>query len=70
MPLIVSVLGKNQALTNRRIRHMNEYVDYTYGLSEDEKDLAKVEECKMYANAVAALCTSYSYGRYGFYATL
>lgn len=49
---------------------MNQYVDYTYGLSEDEKDLAKVEECKMYANAVAALCTSYSYGRYGFFATL
>ncbi len=48
----------------------NEYVAYTYGQSEDEKDLAKVDECKMYANAVAALYTSYSIGRYGFYATL
>ena len=41
-----------------------------YDVDSDEAQMQAVEDCRMYAYAMAALCTNYALGRVGTYANI
>lgn len=41
-----------------------------YDIDSDEAQMQAVEDCRMYAYAMAALCTNYALGRVGTYANI